>query len=35
MRGFISQVQAATATDLNAAFKALLLNWANDALSRL
>ena len=35
MRGFISQLQSATAAQLNAAYKTLLLNWANDAYSRM
>jgi hypothetical protein len=34
LRGFISQVQSATAAQLNPAFQALLLSWANDLLSR-
>ena len=34
LRGFISQVQSATAAQLSAAFQALLLSWANDLLSR-
>jgi hypothetical protein len=35
LRGFISQVQSATAAQLLPAFQALLLSWANDAASRL
>jgi hypothetical protein len=34
LRGFISQVQSATAAQLNPVFQALLLSWANDLLSR-
>ena len=35
MRQFISQVQNATAAQLSAAYKLLLLNWCYDALSRM
>jgi len=34
LRGFISQVQSATVAQLVTAFQTLLLNWANDLLSR-
>jgi hypothetical protein len=35
MRQFISQLQSATTAQLSADYKTLLLNWANDALSRM
>jgi hypothetical protein len=35
LKNFISGVQAATAAQLATAYQTLLLNWANDALSRM
>ena len=35
LRGFISAVQSATTAQITAAYKTLLLNWANDLLARL
>jgi hypothetical protein len=35
LRGFISVVQSATTSQIAAAYKTLLLNWANDLLARL
>ena len=34
LRGFISVVQGGTTTQITAAYKTLLLNWANDLLAR-
>ena len=35
MKSFISAVHSATAAQLATAYQTLLLNWANDALSRM
>jgi hypothetical protein len=35
VRSFISTVQSATATQLLPAYRALLLDWANDLLTRV
>jgi hypothetical protein len=35
LRAFISTVTSATAAQITAAFRSLLLNWSNDLLTRL